>query len=43
MSDQANQTPVVDPKPVITPEPGNVAKVDPAKAPVAVIEPAKAG
>jgi hypothetical protein len=40
MTDQANKTPIVETKPVTTPEPGNVA--DTAKAPVAVVEPAKA-
>jgi len=41
MTDQANKTPITETKPVTTPEPGNVATVDAAPTPVAVVEPVK--
>jgi hypothetical protein len=41
MTDQANKTPIVETKPVNTPEPGNVADA-PVKTPVPVVEPVKA-
>lgn len=44
MSDQANETPVVEtkPTPTPTPEPGNVAPVDAPAKPTTAEEPAKA-
>lgn len=41
MTDQANKTPIVETKPVHTPEPGNKADAT-AKTPVPVVEPVKA-
>lgn len=42
MSDQLNKTPIAEPKPITTPEPGNAKPVETATPPVAVVEPAKA-